>query len=234
MQENSRDEGTPIPSQGNASPWHTSVTAPCTRFDTPAGPLFLQDHCPASFIGRLRAESGLHAFTRRPESEHQLLLTIAKQCASKLTLAFTPALEIVGQVSLVPADGWWQDLQQVFEIGIEVSSSWRRLGIARQLMVRALSDEAVEDVIILGQGLSWHWDVEHLSLQPFQYRAFLARTASAYGFHEYLTSEPNVNDDLANILLARIGKHVTQQSINQFAFRLLQSDSLPGFSTAKS
>jgi hypothetical protein len=213
--------------------WKEAANAPRQILDTKAGPLFLQDHCTTVLVERLKANSGLHAFAHLPEREYQLLLTLAKRPDTKLTLAYTPTREIVGQVTLVPADGWWQGLESLYEMSIEVSSSWRRLRIARQLVAVALQDKAVEEVIILGLGLCWHWDIEGLGLNPFRYRALLARAATAYGFSEYFTGEPNISTDPANILLARIGRCVNQERINQFVLRLLQSDTLPGFSPSR-
>src|SRR5215471_140965 len=191
--------------------WKEATNAPCQILDTQAGPLFLHDHCPAGVVERLSAESGLHAFARLPEQEYQLLLALAKRPDTKLTLVYTPSREIVGQVTLVPAAGWWQDLECTYEMSLEVSSSWRRMGIARQLVTGALQDEVVEELIILGLGLRWHWDTEGLGLNPVRYRALLARAAAAYGFSEYLTSEPNIGADPTNILLARIGSGVNQE-----------------------
>src|SRR5260221_214204 len=54
------------------------------------------------------------------------------------------------------------------------------------------------------------------------------RAFASYGFSEYLTSEPNIRMDPANILLARIGRHVSQQHMNHFLNRLLSSQNLPG------
>jgi hypothetical protein len=212
--------------------WKEATNAPCRILDTKAGPLFLHDHCPAVVVERLSAESGLHAFARLPEREYQLLLALAKRPDTKLTLTYTPGREIVGQVTLVPAAGWWQNLEFTYEMGLEVSSSWRRMGIARQLVTGAFQDEVVEELIILGLGLRWHWDTEGLGLHPVRYRALLARAAAAYGFSEYLTGEPNISADPTNILLARIGKGVNQKRINQFVERLLHSDTLPGLSSS--
>jgi acetoin utilization protein AcuA len=212
--------------------WKEATNAPCRILDTKARPLFLHDHCPAVVVERLSAENGLHVFACFPEREYQLLLALAKRPDTKLTLAYTPGREIVGQVTLVPAAGWWQDLEFTYEMSLEISSSWRRMGIAHQLVTGALQDEVVEELIILGLGLRWHWDTEGLGLNPFRYRTLLARAAAAYGFSEYLTGEPNISADPTNILLARIGSSVNQQRINQFVERLLHSDTLPGLSSS--
>jgi hypothetical protein len=70
--------------------WKEAINAACQILDTKAGPLFLQDHCPAGVVERLSAESGLHTFAHLPEREYQLLLALAKRPETKLTLAYTP------------------------------------------------------------------------------------------------------------------------------------------------
>jgi GNAT superfamily N-acetyltransferase len=195
---------------------------------TPAGTLVLRNFCPPSLVESLRADNGLHAFARLPEREHQLLVDIAKRPDSALTLAYTLSGEIVGEVTLAPADAWWEGLGQTYEIAVQVSSRWRRLGIARQLLAFALELDALEEIIILAMGLSWHWDTERLGLTRYRYRQLIEQLFAGYGFSEYLTSEPNIRMDPANIFLARIGNQVNQQSMNHFLNRLLRSEGLPG------
>ena len=205
--------------------------APLARtriLETPTGKLLLQDHCQPSFVESLRVDSGLHAFARRPEREHQLLISIAKRPDCRLILAYTPEGVIVAEVTLAPGDAWWAGLEHVYEGAVQVSSNWRRLGIARQLLSFALELDMLEDMIIFALGLSWHWDAEGLGLNRFQYRKLIGQLFAAYGFVEYLTSEPNITMDPANIFLARIGSRVNLQAINQFYNRMLSSQNLPG------
>ena len=196
---------------------------------TPAGPIFLQDHCPPALVESLRADRGLRAFARLPEREHALLLGLAQRSDCRLALAYTRSREIVGQVTLAPADSWWEGLENTYEIAIEVSTAWRNLGIARQLLTLVFEREPLERHIVLGMGLSWHWDMVGLGIDRFRYRQVIEQLFASYGFVEYLTSEANIRMDPANILLGRLGSAVGQQTINQFFQRLLQSDKLPGF-----
>ncbi len=196
--------------------------------ETTAGTLFLQDHCQPSFVESLRVDSGLRAFARLPEREHQLLVTIAKRSDCRLTLVYTPEGVIVAEGTLAPGDAWWAGLKHVYEGAVQVSSNWRRLGIARQLLSFALELDMLEDMIIFALGLSWHWDTEGLGLNRYQYRKLIEGLFAAYGFVEYLTSEPNITMDPANIFLARIGSCVNLQTINQFYNRMLNSQHLPG------
>lgn len=205
-----------------------SIVSPHKIIATPEGPLFLQAGCSPSLVACLRAESGLRAFARLPEREHALLLGLAQRSDSSLTLAYTTTGEIVGQVTLAPADAWWKGLANTYEIAVEVSSGWRRYGIARQLLTLVFEREALEHQIILGLGLSWHWDTEGLGISQFRYRALVERLFAPYGFVEYMTSEGNISMDPANILLARLGRSVDPETIRHFFQLLFQSDTLPG------
>jgi len=195
---------------------------------TPAGTLVLRNFSPPSLVESLRADNGLRAFARLPEREHQLLVNIAKRSDSVLTLAYTLSGEIVGEVTLAPAEAWWEGLGQTYEIAVQVSSRWRGLGIARQLLASALELDALEEIIILALGLSWHWDTEGLGLTRYRYRQLIEQLFASYGFCEYLTTEPNIRMDPANIFLARIGSQVDQHSVNHFLNHLLCSEGLPG------
>jgi len=197
-------------------------------YETPAGPLLLRRDCPPSLVEGLQADEGLRAFARLPAREHQLLLSVARQPENRLALAYTATGTIVGQATLAPVNDWWQDIGNAYEIAVEVSSRWRKLGIAHQLLSFALEFESVEEYLILGLGFSWHWDYEGLGISRFHYREMIANLFASHGFVEYLTSEPNIRMDPANILLARLGSRFASESMNRFFQRLLYSETLPG------
>ncbi len=215
-------------------PYITSETASNTHiahvktYKTLAGQIFLRTCCTPEFVEGLNVDDGLRAFARIPEREHQLLISIAQKPESRLTLAYTAAGTIVGQATLAPLDSWWQDIGNAYEIAVEVSPAWRTLGIAHQLLTCALEFESLEEYLILGLGLSWHWDYSGLGITPFRYREMIERLFAAHGFSEYLTSEPNIRMDPANILVARTGSRLAQENLNRFFQRLLASDTLPG------
>ncbi len=131
-------------------------------------------------------------------------------------------------MALAPLDDWWQDIGNAYEIAVEVSAGWRKLGIAHRLLSFALEFESLEESLILGLGLSWHWDYEGLGISRFHYREMIARLFAAHGFAEYLTSEPNIRMDPANILVARLGSRLAEESMSRFFQRLLESETLPG------
>jgi acetoin utilization deacetylase AcuC-like enzyme/GNAT superfamily N-acetyltransferase len=206
--------------QGSATPSRSK------SIETSAGPLLLRDFCPPSLVERLTPDEGLHAFARLPEREKQLLMSIAKRPDCALTIAHTPEGVIVGEVTIAPGDEWWEGLENVYEVAIQVSSNRRGQGIAKQLLAFALELDALEDMILFAIGLSWHWDTEGLGMNVFRYRELIARLFGSQGFVEYPTTEPNVNMEPANVLLARIGTHVDQRVVSRFMSRLLSSPNI--------
>ena len=203
----------------------TGTPSRSRTLETEKGMLLMRDFCPPSLVERLRADDGLRAFARIPEREHQLLLDIAKSPDCALTLAHTPTGDIVGQVTIAPADEWWDGIENVYEVAIEVSSSWRGQGIAHHILNFALELDALEDMILFAMGLYWHWDTENLGISVYRYRELIARLFGSQGFKEYSTTEPNVSMEPANVLLVRIGNRVDQRNVNQFLNRLLGSPS---------
>jgi GNAT superfamily N-acetyltransferase len=195
--------------------------------ETPRGPLLLRDFCPPSLVERLTPDSGLHAFARLPEREHQLLISIAKNPDCALTLAHTPGGVIVGQVTLAFGDEWWEDLENIYEVSIEVSSNWRGMGIARQLLAFSLELDTLEDMILFAMGLSWHWDFEGLGISLPRYRQLISHLFATQGFAEHDTTEPNISMEPNNILLVRVGKRVDEHTARRFHKRVLSS---PAFS----
>ena len=206
-----------------------TYNSPVKTYKTPSGQLFLRSCCSPEFVEALKVDEGLRAFARLPEREKQLLLSLAGKPENRLTLAYTATGTIVGQVTLAPLDQRWHDTGRAYEIAVEVSAGWRRMGIAHHLLSLALEFESLEEYLIMAFGLSWHWDYAGLGLSPFHYRELIARLYAAHGFSEYLTSETNVRMDPANILLARLGSRLSEESINRFFERLLESETLPGF-----
>ena len=197
-------------------------------YKTARGPLFLQSCCSPALVEGLQADQGLRAFARLPEHEHQLLLALASQPENRLTLAYTLAGKIVGQATLAPLNAWWQGIGNAYEVAVEVSPAFRNQGVAHHLLSLALDFESVEEYLILGLGFSWHWDYAGLGMSRFHYRELIARLFAAHGFAEYLTSEPNIRMDPANILVARLGRCLGEESMNRFFERLLRSETLPG------
>lgn len=211
------------PLEGIAEQFHLRNRTTPSRtktLETPKGTIFLRDACPPSLIERLNVEDGMHAFARVPEREQQLLVSIARSPDCELTIAHTPQGDIIGQVTLTPGDEWFDGLEHAYEITIEVSTHWRGMGLAQQVLAFALELDTLEESILFAMGLSWHWDIEGLKTTPYRYRQMLAHLFASQGFAEYPTMEPNIRMEPANVLLARIGSRVPQQEKERFLSRL--------------
>jgi GNAT superfamily N-acetyltransferase len=196
--------------------YSNNLHARCSNIELAGEPLILQTDCPTWLIEELQTDRGLVAFARRPEREHPRLLEIARHPGTSLSLAYTPAGVIVGQLTLAPVSDWWQEMDGAYEIAIEVSSSWRRKGLAHRLLNLTLEREGIEDLIILALCFSWHWDIKEADLTHAAYRNMLIQALSHYNFIECLTTEPNISMDPFNVLLARIGIHVPLEKTLQF------------------
>jgi GNAT superfamily N-acetyltransferase len=202
--------------------YSNNLQSRCSNIELAGETLILQTDCPTWLIEELQTDQGLRAFARQPEREHPRLLEIARQPDTSLSLAYTPSGVIVGQITLAPVYDWWQEMDDVYEIAVEVSSSWRRKGIARRLLNLILEEERAENMIILALGFSWHWDTEGVGLTYANYRNMLIQFLAHYNFMEYITTEPNIGMDRFNVLLARIGIHVPLEKTLQFYQNLIR------------
>lgn len=204
----------------------TTTASRGKTIETPKEPLLLRDFCPPSFVERMSPDSGLKAFARLPEREHQLLISIAKSPDCALTLAYTTDGVIIGEVTLAPGEEWWEGFENLYEVTIEVSSNWRNMGVAKRTLAFALQLDALEDMILFAMGLSWHWDTEGLGISPRRYRQIIARLFASQGFEEHATNEPNILMEPANILMVRTGNRVDPLVVRRFYTRLLSSPKL--------
>src|SRR5207237_9685331 len=122
-----------------------------------------------------------------------------------------------------PGDEWGEGIDNVYEVAIEVSSNWRQMGAARDLLAFALELDALEDMILFAIGLSWHWDTEDLGLNVYRYRELITRLFAKQGFVEYSTTEPNVSMVPGNVLLVSIGNRVVHEVVICFYYRMVCS-----------
>jgi acetoin utilization deacetylase AcuC-like enzyme len=197
------------------------VTEPRVRtLETERGPILLRDWCPPSLVERLHPDEGLKAFARRADREQALLKRIASSPASELVVAHTPEGLLIGQVSICTADDWWEGIPDLYEVAIEISAEWRKLGLSKALLQFALEPDYFEEVILYALGFAWHWDLEGLGIGSTSYAQIIRRLFESVGFEKMAASEPNLHMDPANIFLARIGKNVSPETVAQFRARL--------------
>src|SRR4051812_1698395 len=118
----------------------------------------------------------------------------------------------------------WEAIPEVRELGaVEVAAPFRNLGIARKLMQAFAEGDRLERYIVIGEALSWHWDVGAAGNDPWEYRRRLSRLLESAGFERFATDEPDVTYDPANFLAARIGAATAPSSRRAFEQALFQT-----------
>jgi acetoin utilization protein AcuA len=149
---------------------------------------------------------------------------------ANVTVALSPKNEIVGYIECSYPDkieGWRDNADGLcYELGaIEVSRRWRQKGIG-QAMVAAITEDAfIETKVFFLTGYSWHWDTDQTDLSVYAYRNMLVRLFRPFGFRVYLTTNPEITMSSANVLMARIGKHITPPQIERFQKMLFTFES---------
>jgi hypothetical protein len=117
----------------------------------------------------------------------------------------------------------WHRLPDARELGaIEVIRSLRGRGLARGLLSALVSGARLDDKILVGEGLSWHWDHEATGLSLHDCRAHLLSLFLAAGFRKYDTDEPEIRHSPDNFLVARVGPATPADSKAAFEAALIQ------------
>ncbi|MFQ5656859.1 MAG: GNAT family N-acetyltransferase [Candidatus Methylomirabilales bacterium] len=145
----------------------------------------------------------------------------AQNAEGRLVLARSTEGLIVGYALIAKPDPQerWGDpsAPEIWELGIiEVARGWRRRGIGRKLLRAFFTDGAFDDRIVLATAYAWHWDLQGTGLSKAAYRDVLLRFFGSEHFKPLETDEPNIQEDPANRLLARIGPRVDREVLTQF------------------
>jgi hypothetical protein len=156
----------------------------------------------------MQPDPGLIAFTKRPQREHAILQNVATTGHGAVAIAHTETGAIVGSLVLSTGADWWRDWTAVYEMSIETSRDWRRLGIARGLVKFCIQAPWIEHLILVAMGLDWHWDLRGAGLDAGAYADVLRKILLPASFREVHTNEPNVAIHASNLLLVRIGSRV--------------------------
>ncbi|SRR6266566_3422746 len=115
----------------------------------------------------------------------------------------------------------WDDLAQAHELGpIEVAPQFRRARVAGALLSAVVANRRLEKNIVIGEALSWHWDLRGSGLGVWGYRAVLLRLFERAGFQRFETSQPEVGLDPAGFLVAKVGVQTSPASRSAFLARL--------------
>ncbi|MDW0112844.1 MULTISPECIES: GNAT family N-acetyltransferase [Sporosarcina] len=183
------------------------------------GNLFIEGPVSSTDLATFDFHEDLTSF-RPPNQQHKALIEIANLPEGRI-LIVRHLNEIVGYVTYLypdPLERWSQgNMENLIELGaIEVIPKFRGGGVGKALLEVSMMDDAMEDYIILTTEYYWHWDLKGTKLNVWEYRKVMEKMMNAGGLEYYATDEPEISSHPANCLMARIGKRVDQESIQQF------------------
>ncbi|MGI1821795.1 GNAT family N-acetyltransferase [Exiguobacterium sp. TRN 1102] len=194
--------------QYHSKVWQTSQGE--VTIDGPVAPDVLRTY---------RLDEGLTAF-REPEDQHEALVDIAGLKEGRIIVARQDDL-VIGYVTFLYPDPYerWSEGNDpyILELGaIEVSPRFRGQRIGKQLLEVSMMDPHMNDFLILTTEYYWHWDLKGSGLSIWDYRKVMEKMMNHGGLVFFPTDDPEIASHPANCLMARIGKHVRQETIDHF------------------
>jgi acetoin utilization protein AcuA len=186
---------------------------------TPQGNIFIEGPVLAEKLAEFDFHEDLVAF--RPASQqHQALVEIAQLPEGRILIARDRNM-VVGYVTYLypdPLERWSEgNIENLIELGaIEVIPQFRGCGVGKNLLIVSMMDDAMEDYIIITTEYYWHWDLKGTGLNVWDYRKIMEKMMNAGGLTWFATDDPEISSHPANCLMARIGKRIQPESIQQF------------------
>lgn len=186
---------------------------------TPNGTLIIEGPISPAELAGYEFHEGLTAF-RPPAQQHKALIGIAELEEGRILIA-RDRQTIVGYVTYLypdPLERWSEGkMEDLIELGaIEVIPQFRGCSVGKNLLIVSMMDDAMEDYIIITTEYYWHWDLKGTGLNVWEYRKVMEKMMNAGGLVWYATDDPEICSHPANCLMARIGKRVNNDSIQQF------------------
>ncbi|MHA6260376.1 GNAT family N-acetyltransferase [Sporosarcina sp. CAU 1771] len=170
-------------------------------------------------LAKLDFHEDLVAF-RPPAQQHKALIGIAGLPEGRIIIV-RELNQVVGYATYLypdPLERWSEgNMKDLIELGaIEVIPKFRGGGVGKTLLRVSMMDDAMEDYIILTTEYYWHWDLKGTKLNVWEYRKIMEKMMNAGGLEYYATDDPEISSHPANCLMARIGKRVHPDSVQQF------------------
>lgn len=161
----------------------------------------------------------LVAFRPGPQ-QHKALIEIAQLPEGRIIIA-RHLNTIVGYATFLypdPLERWSEGkMDDLIELGaIEVIPQFRGYAVGKNLLKVSMMDDAMEDYIIITTEYYWHWDLKGTGLNVWDYRKVMEKMMNAGGLEWYATDDPEISSHPANCLMAKIGKRIGTESIQQF------------------
>jgi acetoin utilization protein AcuA len=186
---------------------------------TPHGRLIIEGPISPEKLASYEFHEDLVAF-RPPAQQHKALVEIAGLPEGRIIVARSGNM-IVGYVTYLypdPLERWSEGkMEDLIELGaIEVIPEFRGSRVGKNLLMVSMMDDAMEDYIIITTEYYWHWDLKGTGLNVWEYRKVMEKMMNAGGLTWYATDDPEISSHPANCLMARIGKRIGPESIQQF------------------
>jgi len=178
---------------------------------TVEGPVSAED------LLKLKMNQGLNNF-RPYEKQHKALVTISRLDPGRVYVA-RGGDEIVGYITFHKPDEFsrWHRHPLVLELGgVEVAAHWRRHKVGSALLKYIFSDSYWEDLIVISTEYARHWDVAGSGMDVWGYRGMLDRFFGQAGFMPIFTTDPDIMDHPASVLMARVGYRVDLDQMMRF------------------
>ncbi|RSD27749.1 N-acetyltransferase [Mesobacillus subterraneus] len=186
---------------------------------TPHGRLIIEGPISPEKLASYEFHKDLVAF-RPPAQQHKALVEIAGLPEGRIIVARLGHM-IVGYVTYLypdPLERWSEGgMEDLIELGaIEVIPEFRGWSVGKNLLIVSMMDDAMDDYIIITTEYYWHWDLKGTGLNVWEYRKVMEKMMNAGGLTWYATDDPEISSHPANCLMARIGKRIPTESIQQF------------------
>ncbi|OPX91828.1 MAG: Acetoin utilization protein AcuA [Pelotomaculum sp. PtaB.Bin013] len=192
--------------------------------NTLTGEVFVEGPVSTANLEKMSMNEGLTSF-RPADRQKEALLKITELPEGMIYVARI-GQEIIGYLTFHYPSKYsrWSKHPRVLELGgIEVSSSWRKKGIGTALLQKAFTNPIVEEYIIVAIEFCWHWDLRGSGLSLLAYHRMLISAFRKVGLTKRATDDPDILEDPANVLAARIGKNVSEEDSLLFENMLFEN-----------
>lgn len=129
---------------------------------------------------------------------------------------------IISYAVLLPPDSIerWSELPFITVMGaLEVAKSYREKGVASSVLNHLFTNyKSLEEKIIISLEYYWHWDVTFEKQDILAYKHRLKHLLGGFDMEEVYTDDPDIQAHWANFMMARIGKEITSDQIQEFLF----------------
>ncbi|MBN6189127.1 hypothetical protein JQN58_19940 [Aneurinibacillus sp. BA2021] len=76
----------------------------------------------------------------------------------------------------------------------------------------------MEEQIVIALEYCWHWDVTASGLNVYEYKHMLKALLERASMEQIYTDDPDISACAANFMMARIGKRVSSDQMQQFFY----------------